>query len=490
MAELKPKGGGPPAESLELRQRLWQLAGAPFRGRKSELAQLGAFAATAAPRSMVKALFKPASSVALAISGPGGAGKSALLARFLLEQAKAHRLPFVYLDFTDARIAVDEPLTLLVEAMRQLGSEYPEVRASCERLRTAWLQQAALEISLNTELRAAAIRELADILRRVTLGKLPILFALDSFEELQSAGDAAVDLCWQTLEALHAQLAALRVIVAGRIWIDRPGVQQLPLAAFDEESAIAFLQACRIDHTETAQQLFRDFGGSPLALQLAVAHANHKDEPQDSDIQRLYRCMLGHIRDARVRTLAQLGFVLRRLTPELIHRALAEPSGVTVDSLEHAQRLFAQLQSDIHLFEADGDGLRPREALRQLVLAGLRRDAGDRARRIDEAAVRFYADQAGDRERAEEIYHRLWLGQTAADIDARWHTGVTSHLINALLEQDAPHRELLAARLGTHQGTHQDVQQPDETSQALAEQLQHASTADPATHGNRAPKLE
>lgn len=107
-----------------------------FRGRVSELQQLRTYAGVLPPGSLIESarrtletIFDWSKKPPLLISGPGGVGKSALVARFILEHARAHkqdRFPFVYLDFDRPEVDSAEPLTLLIEAVRQLGAEYPE----------------------------------------------------------------------------------------------------------------------------------------------------------------------------------------------------------------------------------------------------------------------------------------------------------------------------------------------------------------------------
>src|SRR5262249_23886237 len=62
------------------------------------------------------------------IHGPGGIGKSTLVAKFILDHAEldeAARFPFVYLDFDRPGLRAERPETLLFEAVRQLAVQYP-----------------------------------------------------------------------------------------------------------------------------------------------------------------------------------------------------------------------------------------------------------------------------------------------------------------------------------------------------------------------------
>src|SRR5205085_2938653 len=101
------------------------LAGEHFRGRAKELQQLRDYVGVLPPGSPAgrrrRERLKPQERPLLLIYGPGGVGKSTLIARFILEHAtldEAHRIPFAYLDFDRPDLLADEPMTLLVEAAR------------------------------------------------------------------------------------------------------------------------------------------------------------------------------------------------------------------------------------------------------------------------------------------------------------------------------------------------------------------------------------
>jgi len=77
--------------------------------------------------------------------------------------------------------------------------------------------------------------------------------------------------------------------------------------------------------------------------------------------------------------------------------------------------------------------------LRRLMLRDLlaQRAAGT-VKEIDEAAVKYYSGQPGPRARAEEIYHRLRLGETGTSLDARWIEGAGEYLRSAVEELPPP----------------------------------------------------
>jgi hypothetical protein len=97
-------------EWQQLLQPFRQLVGDHFRGRTKELYRIRAFfRTTRRQRSIYQA--KP-----LMIFGPGGVGKSTLLAKFILEtvdEATIDNFAFCYWDFDRATLLPEEPVTLL-----------------------------------------------------------------------------------------------------------------------------------------------------------------------------------------------------------------------------------------------------------------------------------------------------------------------------------------------------------------------------------------
>ncbi len=466
------------------------LAGQYFRGRTRELQRLRSYAGVLPPGSVFEATIRFVEAALslerkppLVIFGPGGVGKSTLIARFLLEHARAledDRFPFAYLDFDRPDIAAEEPLTLLLEAVRQLGIEYPDARAGCERIRQGWLELLArgqqrlafeeprIKISEGAaRARSAAVRDFASLIDSLGAHDRPVLFVLDTFEEVQYRSEEHVAAIWRLLEQLQRAVPRLRVVIAGRASLPGRSTEDLPLTGLDEEAAAGYLQAHGLADPEVARRLARQIGGSPLSLKLAVELVGREGldksgkldistreffflQMDDALIQRqLYKRVLGHIHNSEVRKLAHPGLVLRRLTPELILDVLAEPCGLAVSSLPQAQVLFLELRREVSLVTEASDGaLVHRQDLRRLMLELLQADEPDKARTIHEGAVLYYERQTpAPQGRAEEIYHRLILGQDPIVIDARWLSGVEPHLGSALPELTGARRAYLASRL-------------------------------------------
>jgi hypothetical protein len=462
-----------------------------FRGRKKELAELREYAGVLPPGTTLQTVKRVFESVfdlqqqpPLLIVGVGGVGKSTLVSRFILEHARAleiHRFPFAYLDFDRPEINPSEPLTLLIEAVRQLGIEYPQARMQCDSLGRAWAENAAgshrtIEAqskSLRTTTSAnqalsIAIADFASMVTTLGAKGSPVLFVLDTFEEVQWRSAGSVDAIWNLLEGLQEKMPRLRVVLAGRADVEGKKTRTLALTGLDSESAVAFLRSHGINDERVAKRVAQQIGGSPLSLQLAAELYRQEGADEGGELaissrtslffkmdsallqRQLYTRVLNHVHDPNVRKLAHPGLVLRRITPELILEVLAEPCGIKIRNLEDAQRLFHALKREVALVSEAPDGsVRHRRDLRMVMVELLRADSAVRVDDIHERAIVYYKDHSTTAvERAEEIYHRLSLDQDPYAIADRWMKGVEPHLTSAMEEFSGRRRAWLASRLG------------------------------------------
>ena len=137
----------------QLLQPFRQLVGDHFRGRAKELAELREFFnVTERVRSIYQA--KP-----LMIFGPGGVGKSTLLAKVVLETVDApavDQFAFGYWDFDRATLLPEEPVTLLAELVLQLGLQFPPIKPQAQELRRRWLEKLAESVGARRSVQTEA----------------------------------------------------------------------------------------------------------------------------------------------------------------------------------------------------------------------------------------------------------------------------------------------------------------------------------------------
>ncbi|MFK0254032.1 AAA family ATPase [Streptomyces sp. NPDC090445] len=493
-------------ERARLLQPLRHLVRNPFCGRAAEIEELRAYA--------LDDTGGPVRQPPLLIHGLAGVGKSTLLATFLLDirDDVPGGFPFAYIDFERPTLSVHEPATLIAEAARQLGIQYPDHQAAfdalageCEetartqreeqntvdelyRLSTtrAGAGRASAERfnTLARERETTLIRRCAELVRQAvgtapgTAGP-PLVIVVDSFEAAQYRANPVLGRLWAMWVALQEAYPRLRWIVAGRAPVNHPAQAAEPrviaLGELEPDAAVELLTSCGIHDRAVAGMLAERVGGHPLSLKLA-AHAaaaerwagslgELMDTLDSLPAQRrgfyhsvdrtvvqgaLYDRILKHIPKPDVRALAQAGLALRTITPELIREVLAEPCGLTVDSGEEARRLFGGL-ARLDLMEPAGPGaLRHRPDLRSIMLRQTDTARTGLMRRVGRRAVAYYAAREGPAARAEEIYHRLRLGENPRAVDQRWEPGVERHLGTAI--DDMPPRS--AAFLSGHLGGH------------------------------------
>jgi hypothetical protein len=453
-------------ERLELLDSFRALVGAHFTGRERELARLSGYARDPRGRQHLLETYPP-----LVIHGGGGIGKSSLLAAFLLNQAVPEGLLFAFLDFDRAGLEPDVPTTLLRAALRQLAAQAPRVREACvpldRDLRDDILRASRRDAATVVELRER-VQEFARLVEAAG-GEKPYLFVLDTFEEVQYRSKEFVEGVWAFLAELKQAIPNLRPIVAGRAPVDPLPAQKpsVEIQVLDPSSALQVLERLGAS-PEVAPLVVEQVGRHPLHLRLAAevlreekllgSAAEFRSAPSlPVRIERavgegkLHRRLLDQIHDKSVRALVYPGMVLRRITPDIIFRFLGEEADITPLPRQRARSLFQELGREVALVaQRDGpDELTFVLEVRREVLKDLQREQSERVERVHKRAIRYYRSRNADADRAEEIYHRLCLGQKSKDIDPRWTDGVKHYLGNAIEELPRAGQGYLAARLGT-----------------------------------------
>ncbi|MFD3998425.1 trypsin-like peptidase domain-containing protein [Streptomyces sp. NPDC058583] len=491
-------------ETARLLQPMHRLIRGTFHGRTAELDSLHAYIAL--PE-------EPAEPPVL-LHGVGGIGKSTLLAKFLVDALAASPtgFPFAYIDFARPTLSVHEPATVIAEMARQLGVRLPALRPSFEALadeceRTAATQRgerdeldelhelagtrATLGRDYSTEFHARASAHEQDLAHRIASlvaeavrpapggTPPPLVVVIDSFEEAQYRGSPVLGRMWAIWTALRAAYSRLRFIVSGRAPIDHPARVLTPrtmeLTELDHQASVDLLMSSGVVDETLAEDLADRIGGHPLSLRLAARTAvsagdeapslggllrglpsrrRYFDRQVDQMLIQgtLYDRILKHIAEDDIRALVQAGLALRFITPELVREVLAGPAGLHVESSGEARRLYGLLTSRVDLMESAGpDAIRHRADLRAIMLRLSDSARTDLMRAVDRSAVAHYAALEGSRNRAEEIYHRLRLGENPRTVEARWEPGVAAYL-GGSTHREMPDRSaaFLLGRIGGH----------------------------------------
>ncbi len=474
-------------ELVRLLQPLEALADPTFCGREAELDVLAAYTHAGDSRADGERGW-------LMIHGPGGVGKSSLVARFALHHIDRARpaqgLLFVHLPFDRTDLVPEQPLTLLSEAVRQLQVLVPELDGKVVRaLEHVLLTTLHADTRAESEQRgskgsrsgrARDERTIAEMFRRLLATASPdgrpILLFLDTFEHVQRKGPLAVARLLDFLEMLQDACPRLRIVGAGRAPIEDRRFTELPLEGFDPATALAFLRRLLPgdgqEYEAALHAITQTVGSDPLSLKLA-ADLFRREGPQalrDPALRRLvqlrlrpeerqgvlYRRILDHLENRDLRRIASPGLTVRRVTPDVIRKVLAAPCGLGRVDERRARVLFHQLRDEAALV-ADVPGQEAvvhRADVRRVMLPMLRGDAGKVVRSIQRKAVSYYVTQGetdpanAAEHRAEELYHRLCLAQSPKTLDSRWLPGTGPLLESALDELPARSQVYLSERLG------------------------------------------
>ena len=490
-------------QALELRKLVepfHALVGEHFRGRDKELDALRDFAEVHEASGVVEGVRRFVTSTIaswtrnpVSLWGPGGIGKSSLLARFILDHAElggTARIPYAYLDFDNSCLDPRRPETLLAAVAEQLAREFPASRFPelAERWKRTTVRarrrtpDSTLKGRMQIDLRGVALKgetkvwvgmaeELAERMGSLSVplhgdSPVPFLLVLDTFEEVQIGGPAAELQVEKWLRTMQARYPRLRVVISGRARTKILGARDLPLKGLAESTALEVLEALGVDDPDLRRKIVERVGGGPLSLYLA-AEVVRRAGPEAlegirnrgfllqrieaAEIQgQLYDRILKHIRDPELRKLAHPGLVLRRITAELIREVLAEPCGLDP---ARAEALFDGLRREVSLVEEAPDkSLRHRTDVRRIMLRVMLRSKQyqETIRGIHERAVAWYARQPGPVARGEELYHRMMLGQGRKDLEALAGEELEPQSLERAWEDPLPPRARawLAARLG------------------------------------------
>lgn len=307
-------------ERARLLDPLERLLRSPFQGRTRELAELrdyvtspgGSAAAGTRPDGRAH---HPAPVPPLVVHGPGGMGKSTLLAKFVLDgiHDPAGCFPFAYIDFERPTLSIQEPVTLIAESARQLGIQFPAHRAELDALALECQQvarsqregqervtqlhelattRAVLGRRSSQEFQSLAagretelIRRLADVLARAVAERKggecaqdpPFAWVVDSFEAAQYRGSPVVGRMVAIYLSFQSVYPRMRLIVSGRAPVDHPAKTMksldIELGELDTEAAVGLLASCGVEDPEVARALADRVGGHPLSLKLAARAA-------------------------------------------------------------------------------------------------------------------------------------------------------------------------------------------------------------------------
>ncbi|MDB5581549.1 MAG: ATP-binding protein [Bradyrhizobium sp.] len=291
-----------------------------FVGRHAELARLQEFVGLSPtqPTNWLGLFSRKQTTSAMVLSGVGGTGKTALVARFVLDffdGARGSDFPFVYLAFDDRSLKPTEPVTIIAAVLRKidtqidlwLTSKSPSRSERAGNLDRAIAKRDALRDMLTAfssqrhrlgasaaafdsqALRLGTLRSLdeqlfhafaamMDAVSRVGVGDaskpIPLLMILDSFEEVEYLPESDLELFWRMIDVLTDAVPNLRLLIVGRVppisaALAKRKPFQFELGDLSEVDSLGLLGALGVDR-RTARAVVEQIGRNPLTLHLAA----------------------------------------------------------------------------------------------------------------------------------------------------------------------------------------------------------------------------
>ena len=381
-------------------------------------------------------------------------------------------MAFVVLDFDRRALDPAKPDALLTEVAQQVRTQFPDLADDSELLVSATGAALAAEDAVDYsksdfDASDTARRNLVALLNRVaSRDNQNILFVLDTFEIVQRRGATAVYTLLRFVAELLVAVPRLRVVIVGRGVLrkqdfpfsdDVPEWTPMPLRGFDPVAGRAYLRARlkngdNLPPVSDAQldRLVQQVNGNPLGLRLAaqvfereglagveeaIGRQRLTAAVEEERVQGLFHArIVEHLDNEELKKLADPGLIVRRLSVGVVRDVLAKPCGITFDKTT-PEVLFEALRNEVSLVEpVDDKTVRHRPDVRLIMLPSQRRRLSDIARQIDEAAVSYWAKFPGPAERAEELYHRMWRGDSVAELEPRWMPAAGPLLEEALDE--------------------------------------------------------
>lgn len=419
-----------------------------FAGRKKELEQVNDYVdwlpkKTFASKTIgfIRNIINWYEKPPLLIQGIGGIGKSTLISKFIIDHNREKEgisLPFIYIDFDLPGFSLTEPLSILLEGLRQLSIQYPhhqnifaEISKNISDMINYRSNTKEDFIQASTESSRGLIYDSIDGLiskYNLELDKIntPILFVFDSFEEMQyRASRDEMNRFFSFVREISDKTPRFRPVFAGRSEISESIIDfkfdKIELTVFDKESANALLRNFGISDSNLSKKIYSNFGGNPLLLQLAADliikdkdAINELDHVIEKKHEYLVTRILDQIHDPDVRKIAVPGMLLRRITPQIIQDILAGPCKLGDIDEQTAEKIFAELCKEASVISKsyESNEIIFRQDLRIECEKLIWEKYPDEAQQIQQKAISFYKEfkSENDNYEAEYYYHLLKSG--------------------------------------------------------------------------------
>lgn len=415
----------------------------------------------------------------LLIQGIGGIGKSTLISKFIIDnnnEKDGKTLPFIYIDFDLSGFSLTEPLSILLEGLRQLSIQYNDqqpILAAISRNISDMINynknpQSEIYQSSNATSRGLIFNSVEGLIEKYKWGlekiNTPILIVFDSFEEMQyRASRDEMNIFFSFIREISEKIPRLRPIFIGRSEISESTVEfkfdVIELTSFDETSADALLINYGIEDSTARKKIFSSFGGNPLLLRLATDLIK-KDKNAIKDLDKiidkkheyLVNRILEQIHDPYVRKIAVPGMLLRNISPDIIKDVLAIPCKLGQIDNATARKIFDNLTRETALISRsfDDDELLFRQDLRRACEKMILDKYPEESRQIKQNAIEYFNKNKSVNEdfEAEYYFHVLKSGNIPSELTRETYLRLRTKFENSLTELPANSQLFLKSLIG------------------------------------------
>lgn len=421
----------------------------------------------------------------------GGLGKSALMAKFVLDHALGQErpFPFVYFDFDRPVLHAREPRQLLVEMIRQVALQFPRHEKQLGTLR----QQIAAALASGTPdgVGDDPFDEFREFVRsKLTMNSRAFLLVLDTMEVVQYdplALKGVVEFVSRLDGNVYGEsFDELRIVAAGRA--DIPELRTS--AELRDESHSIILKAFEVDEAAfmanrfgrfLLQEQWNDQWGEkivgsrdapperrePLSIRVCVElvwsaeranrhaivdeiTAQGEEAGGHAFVAKLYQIrVLRHVQNEYAAKLAWPGLVVRHITRDIVRDKLAKICELEPQRVNAA---FEALGCEVWMVRRVGEELWHREDLRSRTLPLMKRHNPTLFAQVTNAARDFYDARRDDPSAyGEWLYYRLLSGEDPEKVDDDWRDDVPAYLAGAAddFDQNSQQRAYLLGRTAT-----------------------------------------
>ncbi len=402
-----------------------------------------------------------------AVTGMGGVGKSALVSTFVDRQIRRPNWPpVVHFDFDRPSLLTGFGQMLTAELSHQLGLCDPSISESMTELRHAY-SDAEPNFESGSTRAYSMVASLGERLIDWRFRHRPLIVVLDTFEEVALRGPSVTTavLDWVVQLRDVAGLSGLRPVLAGRELPDeltrRSDLRvwdHLPLEDLSIKDGVEMLSQL-LTEPDIARRAVTVFGGNPLVLKMfnrfdksspsseveALLVDAENERARDGEsyqpgprgvlaVRFLTDRILNRLSDD-LKSLADPGLVLRKVSPELVRTVLAEPCGLGQLSDQEAADMLGALEGHIWLVQPidGGRAVRHRSDVRRMMLPGTLARSKEACELIHANAIAYYSapGRAGDIDsNVEADYHRAFI-VPQSELADEWITE-PSELINRI----------------------------------------------------------